>query len=99
MKQCTVYKCPYKTGRPCCADCEAKCLERCLNHPDRCRVWTEKDPNDRRGIRARRIDRKRVVELYDSGLARVEIAEILECSKASVTSILSEEGRGRNGSR
>lgn len=42
MRQCGIYSCRRYPGRRCCADCEDRtCLERCENHPDRCRCWQE----------------------------------------------------------
>lgn len=86
MIQCTVYKCRFRSGRPCCTYCDEKnCLERCENHPDRCKVWrdpvAQKAPMDT-------ADEAEAVRLALEGVPRPEIARRLDCSKQSVDRIL-----------
>lgn len=86
MITCTVYKCKSRAGRPCCTYCDAKdCLERCENHPDRCKVW--RDPVAQKAPRSS-IDEAEVVRLSEGGTPRPEIARRLGCSLQSVDHIL-----------
>lgn len=92
MISCTVYRCLAKPGSPCCTYCGDKtCLNRCFNHPDRCRVWVEKPEEGLRNPKAK-IDAAEAVRLYQEGLSTAEIAEQMGYSREHIGLTLRRNG-------
>lgn len=101
---CTIYKCRNCPGNPCCAQCDAtECVDRCKNHPDRCKVWTRarglQSSAKPRGPRKPPVDPAEAVRLYHEGFTLVEIGEKLGITDTHVGKLLRKSGicRGRGG--
>ena len=95
MRVCKIYNCPKVPGRPCCKDCEAKCVDQCLNAPERCGCSEEASAVQIKNARNIRIDTGRILELAKRGRTNKEIAELLGCSASYVSQVTTSAGLRR----
>lgn len=94
MRQCKIYSCRRYPDRRCCADCDDKtCLERCENHPDRCRCW--RNDSWPREVRTR-VTKEEEAEirrlLLETNLSHSEIAKMTGRSKSRVCRVAQDYG-------
>lgn len=103
MIQCRIWSCKRWPGRPCCVGCaEWTCLNRCKNHPSRCKCSEgEESPNppSRPGVPPpdgrRKLDYGEIARLYyDERLSQKEIAQRLGCSAKGISRAIRVIGGG-----
>lgn len=86
-KSCSTFYCDLRGGRYCCAFCPDPCKNRCLNHPDRCKLANDRTPfiQKRSGPEVEAC-RKEIARLIEEGnLTGKEIAKRVGVSAAIVT--------------
>lgn len=98
VKVCTIYNCSYTGDRRCCVDCGKNCLNRCLNHPDRCKCWADEEAR-KQGQRKGSVSSERVLELADAGYSYGQIATKMSISIGAVGYHLQKMGYSRKGKR
>lgn len=106
-RTCSRFYCDKVKARRCCADCDRRCSNRCINDPARCGL-VEADtapsltvPGNTAGKKYRSFDPARALNLYHKGLTGAEIAERLGVSRTTIYLWIKNEGLGpkRKGKR
>lgn len=86
-KSCSTFYCDIRGGRYCCAFCPDPCKNRCLNHPDRCKLANDRAPIVQRRpgklLASRREEMTRLIE--EGILTGKEIAERVGVSPTIVS--------------
>lgn len=99
MRRCMIYSCRYRAGSPCCEDCvsKARCVDRCLNHPDRCNVSQgeerpKRQPPKHKNAPVTHEEVDEAVQLYRAGVPTPEIAQQIGLAKSTVRYMLQDAG-------
>lgn len=88
--KCSTFRCRRYGDHRCCVGCRDPCEDRCLNHPDRCKlVATSK-------ARPLAENPQRVLELYEQGLTDAEIADAMDVTAPAVCKWRQRHGLGPN---
>lgn len=84
-KSCSTFYCDIRGGRYCCAFCPDPCKNRCLNHPDRCKLAKEGSPHKKN---CQHLSEEAVAEIRrlisEGKLTGEKIAEKIGCSTATI---------------
>ena len=90
MTQCKIYRCRKRPGNPCCAECDAPCILRCANSPERCGCSQQHQPT--RQTRRQTYDHDAIYRLILKGLTYGQVAAQLGCSLTTVYSVAKGHG-------
>ncbi len=101
MLRCKIFKCVEVGEWRCCVECSMpNCVNRCQNHPDRCRCSQPgESPIPKPGVNVPQYDGNEIVVLAEQGCDTAEICRQMGCSPVTVNRYLRRLGFSRAGKK